>query len=189
MINVSEEVVIRSARAGDEGEIANVHLNSWREAYKGLLPQSFLDSLSLSFKRRMIWWRKVIAEPENYVLQVAEAKSGIVGFACIGRGRDPGMENMAEVQAIYLFEKYKGQGIGFKLLASGFKQMTERKFREAYCWVLEGNPTIKFYERSGAKFNGMVKDDEIGGQKVRELAYTWSDLNVGGLPPWRDDVP
>ena len=116
---------------------------------------------------------------QNYVLQVAEGKNGIVGFACVAAGRDPGIEKMAEVQAIYLLEKYKGSGIGFSLLSSGLKQMIERGFKSAYCWVLADNPTIKFYERTGATFNGMAKEDEIGGRKVKELANTWSDLNIG----------
>ena len=38
---------------------------------------------------------------------------------------------------------------------------------KAYCWVLEGNPTIKFYEKSGAVFNGMEKPLEIGGKKEK----------------------
>jgi ribosomal protein S18 acetylase RimI-like enzyme len=175
---LSDEIQIRSARLGDEAEIANVHLNSWREAYRGLLPQTFLDSLPLTFKRRMNWWHKITNEPQDYVLRVAEAKSGIVGFACFGLSRDSSMEKFAEVQAIYLLEKYKGKGIGFILLSSGFGEMIERGFTSAYCWVLADNPTIKFYERCGAVFSGQTKNDEIGGKKVTELAYTWSDLKV-----------
>ncbi len=174
-----EEVRIRSAKTGDAPEIANVHLNSWREAYKGLLPQKFLDQLPLTFKKRMNWWEKVISNPSEFVLQVAEDKAGVIGFACFHAGRDQGMEALAEVEAIYILEKFKGRGIGFSLLSSGLKQMKERGFFEAYCWVLEGNPTIKFYERSGAKFTGQIKHDEISGQKVKELAYRWESLEIG----------
>ena len=178
---MSDDVIIRSAREGDEAEIANVHVSAWREAYRGLLPQPFLDDLPLSFRRRMSWWRNVISEPGSYVLQVAEAGTGIVGFACMGPGRDSGMEAMAEVLAIYLMAKYKGKGIGFSLLSSGFRRMAERRFSAAYCWVLESNPTIEFYERSGATFHGMTKEAEIGGQKVKELAYAWAPPALGAL--------
>ncbi|NOT80449.1 MAG: GNAT family N-acetyltransferase [Bacteriovoracaceae bacterium] len=131
-----------------------------------------MDQLPLTFKRRMNMWKRVISEV-NEVLQVAEDKSGIIGFATFSKGRDVGSENMAEVGAIYLLEKYKGKGIGYSLLSSGFKRMKEQGFKEAYCWVLEGNTTIKFYERSGAKFTGKTKEAEIGGKKVLELAYQW----------------
>lgn len=171
-------IIIRSAKPGDESEVANVHLNSWREAYKGLLPQDYLDQLPLTFKRRQSVWQKIIADPDKYILQVAESPDGIVGFATFEAGRDPGMENLAEVSSIYLLEKYKGQGIGYALLKSGFKLMQKRGFTKAYCWVLENNPTIKFYERSGAVFNGKLKEAEIAGQQVKELAYLWDTLDI-----------
>ncbi len=174
-----EEILIRAAKTGDAPEIANVHLNSWREAYKGLLPQKFLDQLPLTFKRRMNWWEKIISNPDEFVLLVAEDKVGVIGFACFQAGRDQGMEKLTEVAAIYILEKYKGQGIGFSLLSSGFKQMKDRGFKEAYCWVLEGNPTIKFYERSGATVTDQIKQDEISGQKVNELVYRWGNLEIG----------
>lgn len=91
------------------------------------------------------------------------------------------METMAEVLAIYLMAKYKGNGIGFSLLSSRFRQMAERGFSSAYCWVLESNPTIAFYERSGATLHGMTKDAEIGGQKVEELAYAWDPPALDAL--------
>ncbi len=169
------EVTIRPAKEGDCAEIANVHLNSWREAYMGLLPQEFLDQLPLTFKRRMLMWRRIISE-ESDVLQVAETKSGIVGFATFSKGRDVGLENLAELGAIYLLEKHKGKSIGFSLLSSGLKLMKDKGFKEAYCWVLDGNPTIKFYERTGAKFTGQTKEAEIGGKKVLELAYQWDKI-------------
>lgn len=102
----------------------------------------------------MKWWQKVISEPSKFILQVAE------------------------LGAIYILEKYKGRGIGFSLLSSGFKQMKERGFTEAYCWVLEGNPTTQFYERTGAAFRGKIKEVEIGVQKVKELAYHWDTLDI-----------
>ncbi|NOT80448.1 MAG: TIM44-like domain-containing protein [Bacteriovoracaceae bacterium] len=53
----AEEIIIRQAKEGDCAEIANVHLNSWRKACKGLLPQEFLNQLALTFKRRMNMWK------------------------------------------------------------------------------------------------------------------------------------
>ena len=171
------EINIRPATSGDESEIANIHLNSWREAYRGLLPQKYLDQLPLSFKRRLRWWHKVIHELSDHFLFVAEAKSGLVGFACFGPARDEDMRGSLEIGAIYLLEEFKGKGIGYGLLQSGFDLAIKHNYKTAYCWVLEANPTIQFYERSGAVFTGKTKDDEIGEKKVRELAYIWKNLN------------
>lgn len=51
--------------------------------------------------------------------------------------------------------------------------------------MLEGNPTIRFYERTGAKHNGKIKEDVIGGQKVKELCYAWEDINNIGEYNWK----
>jgi L-amino acid N-acyltransferase YncA len=170
------EVTVRKAVSGDESEIANVHLNSWREAYRGLLPQQYLDQLPLSFRRRMKWWKKVIHDLSDHFLYVAEVESGIVGFAFFGPARDEERAGSIEVGAIYLLEAFKSKGVGYALLQSGFRSATTAGYKTAYCWVLESNPTIKFYERSGATFANKTKDDEIGGKKVQELAYQWNDL-------------
>lgn len=169
------DTIIRKATADDAAEIANVHLNSWREAYRDLLPQDYLDQLPLTFKARMNSWKRMSAEKDK-ALFVAEADYGIVGFAGLCQPRDPSMQEYGEVGAIYLLEKFKGQKIGFALLKMGMQQLIEWKFTKAYCWVLEGNPTIKFYEESGAKFNGMIKDDLIGGKSVKDLAYQWDSI-------------
>ena len=172
------DINIRSAQSGDQFELANTHLNSWREAYRGLLPQNYLDELPLTFRGRAKNWQQKINLSEKYIIQVAENKNGIVGFACLQPARDNDMSEYAEVSAIYLLEKFKGTGVGFKLLTSGLKKIEQRGFKKAYCWVLEGNPTIKFYEKSGAKFSGKIKEDEIGGMKCNDLRYVWEDINL-----------
>ncbi len=72
------DVTIRHATTDDAAEIANVHLNSWREAYRNLLPQDFLDQLPLTFKRRMSLWKQVASDSRK-PLFVADAKNGIGG--------------------------------------------------------------------------------------------------------------
>ncbi len=171
------ETQIRQATPEDAAEIANVHLNSWREVYHDLLPQDFLNQLPLTFKRRMSMWKKA-ATDSNKFLFVAEAECGIVGFSIFGPSRDPELAKHGEIAAIYLLEKFKGKGIGAVLLKMGMKQLFDMKYNSVYCWVLQNNPTIKFYECSGAIFNGMEKEAEIGGQKVKELCYEWKDLRA-----------
>lgn len=174
MIQIAD-TTIRKATPDDAAEIANVHLNSWREAYQNLLPQDFLDQLPLTFKRRMNMWKQTAIENKKPIF-VAEAKNGVVGFSVFEPARDASMSGYGEVGAIYLLEKFKGKKIGAALLKSGMNELIKMNYSKAYCWVLEGNPTIKFYESSGATFNGMEKPEEIGGKKVKELAYEWSDL-------------
>jgi len=122
-------------------------------------------------------WRKSLSNPERYTW-VAENKKGIVGFALFGPPRDENREEYIELGAIYLLASEKGKKIGYSLLSTGFSHMRNLNYKKAYCWVLENNPTIKFYERTKAKFSTLIKQDEIAGSKYNELAYEWDYLVI-----------
>lgn len=169
------DIKIRLARPGDVSEIANVHVSSWREAYRGLLPSEYLAKLN--FRKKIDAWQSVILNTNKFHVYVAEDRVGVIGFATFEAARDVLWEGHAEVSSIYLLQRFKGRGVGKALLRAGMQDLIRRGFKQAYCWVLEGNPTINFYEHSGAEFSGKVKDDEIGGQPVKELAYVWNTLD------------
>lgn len=46
------ELNIREAKPEDAAQIAEVHIKSWRQAYKGVIHQSYLDN-GLDFYERM----------------------------------------------------------------------------------------------------------------------------------------
>lgn len=171
-------VIVRPATYDDAAEIANVHINSWREAYKGLMPEDFLNDRPLNFKNRYQLWKRVTMDSAQ-VTFVAESKEhGVIGFINGCTPRDPEYKDYAEVYAVYLLEKYKGQKIGLELFKKYFNEYKKRGFTKAYLWVLKDNPTIKFYESTGGRFNGHTKEDVIAGQKVTELCYVWDNLDL-----------
>ena len=53
-------IVIRPARAGDAEAIARVRVDSWRETYRGMIPQSYLDAMKLEQSRAL--WEKVLTD-------------------------------------------------------------------------------------------------------------------------------
>lgn len=166
---------IRRAQPGDELKLAQVHIKSWQETYEGLVPQNYLDQLPSELDERVSNWKKTLINPKRWTW-VAESNEGIVGFILFGLPRDPNKDNFIELGAIYLLALEKGKGTGFALLSAGFNLMRENGYKSAYCWVLENNPTIKFYEKTGATFTGETKYDEIGGAKLKELAYQWQSI-------------
>lgn len=168
---------IRTALPGDEPHLARVHIQAWQEAYTGLIPQSYLDKLPSGYEERHSMWQQILKNPNRWAW-VAENHDGIVGFVLFGPPRDPNRETYIEVGAIYLLAAHKSKKIGFQLLSAGFNKMRDLNYKKAYCWVLENNPTIKFYERTGAKFLNQIKQDEIGGQMFNELAYEWDSLKI-----------
>ena len=146
------ETLIRPAVASDAAELANAHLNAWRESYQSLVPESYLNRLPLSFRGRVKFWEYLLNEAKDSVTFVVEsADNGIVGFATIGEPRDPDYEGWGELAGIYLLQQFKKKGLGQALLEIAFESLKAKGFTKNYCWVLEKNPTVVFFEKSGAE--------------------------------------
>lgn len=171
------ECLIRPARPSDSGEVANVHISSWREAYTGILPDNVIDNLPLQFRRRQRWWKDcALKYEETRPVVVAESSDhGIVGFASVEAARNPQFQGYGELTSIYLLSSYKGQGIGRALLDQAFLNLKQMGFDKAYCWVLQDNPTLDFYLKSGGKLPGITTTLVIG-HKVEEVAVVWEEI-------------
>jgi GNAT superfamily N-acetyltransferase len=172
------DILIRKATFQDSAEIANVHINSWREAYEGLIHSDFLNERPLYYKNRYELWKKVTINPNQYTFVAESEKHGIVGFINGTNGRDEGFEKKAEVWSFYLLEKYHGRKIGLNLLKTFFDKHLELGFKEAYVWVLKDNPSISFYECTGANRIGKEVNEEVGNQMLPHLCYQWNSLKL-----------
>lgn len=164
---------VREALPGDAEGIARVHVDSWRTTYKGIVSESVLQNLST--EQRAENWRRGIGKNPLYV---AEDESGrIVGFATGGKERTGNYEADGELYAIYLLQDVQGQGIGKKLTQLIAYDLKEQGFTSMLVWVLEQNPSKKFYESLG----GQPVDEamiEIGGEDFKEIAYYWDNIET-----------
>jgi GNAT superfamily N-acetyltransferase len=166
-------VQIREAAIGDAAGIAAVHVESWRAAYAGILPQDYLDSLE-PVQRGAVWKRILSSQGGRELTVVAEDSYQIVGFAnvCASRDADVTAGAVGEVAAIYLRPEVWGQGGGRQLMAAALAALVEVEFSEATLWVLEANSRARrFYEASGWAPDGAQKDEDIRGFPVHELRY------------------
>jgi ribosomal protein S18 acetylase RimI-like enzyme len=164
--------MIRLAKFDDARTIAEVHVKSWQTAYRGLLPEEFLQSLSVD--RREQQWKASIENPEQVVL-VYELEEIIIAFCSFAPTRDDDLDKskVAELGTIYALESVWSQGIGQQLWNKAVTQMRERGFSEVMLWVLKGNDrAIKFYERMGLVFDGKTKTETWqNGITLNELRY------------------
>lgn len=175
---MDSQIKIRRAISCDEVQIARVHIQSWQEAYSGIISQNYLAELPKELDERILMWTSIIKNPERWAW-VAENNTGIVGFVLFGPPRDPNKEDYIELGAIYLVASEKNKKIGFSMLSAGFNFMRDLGYKKSYCWVLENNPTSEFYKRTGALLSSEVKQDEIDGKIFNEHLYYWNSLNVG----------
>jgi len=167
------DTLIRPAFLGDEAEIASVHTHAWQESYPKLIPDEILAKRPQGFHSRMLWWREALKKNSSEMIFVAESSQhGIVAFCSAGPSRDKEFLGMGEITTIYCLNSYKKKGIGSALLNAGRKYLKMLKLNQHYLWVLEGNPTIKFYEKMGGKFYGQNKEINLG-EPLKELAMVW----------------
>lgn len=161
-------MTVRPARAGDEGELARVHVESWQSAYRGIFPADFLRDLDV--ERRRLWFESRIEG--GHGLLVADAGGLPVGFCIFGDSTEPGW---GEVYAIYVHPDHWGSGHGAALLSAAEEALAEQGLDRALLWVLEKNQQARaFYERSGWVLGRQFKLEEIGGTQVTEVRYQTS---------------
>ncbi len=174
---------IRSAEPGDESAIAELHVVAWQVTYRGMVPDEYLDGLSVP--RRTQGWRQVIAgiESPGEELLVALEGGQLQGFVHSCRSRDPDAgPHVGEVTAIYVHPDHWGEGIGRRLLEQSVGRLGEAGFSSATLWVLDLNHRARaFYASAGWLPDGGTKDDERAGFTLHEVRY-WSALPPSGVP-------
>jgi GNAT superfamily N-acetyltransferase len=162
--------IIRLAVEADANQIANVHIISWRAIYRGHMPDSVLNNLSLE-KRTQEWVERFKAGVMAWVIEIDYK---IIGFAsiCPTRDADDDPKRVAEISAIYLLPEYWRKGLGQQLCKVLFDNVQKKGFKEITIWVLESNTQARhFYEMLGFIETGDVELDHIGCESLRVLRY------------------
>jgi L-amino acid N-acyltransferase YncA len=169
-------IEIRLATVDDADAIAETHVASWKATYRGIVPQDYLDSLSV--QQRADRWRSSLIAPSAMNIYVADLGGAICGFASGGpaRAEIPGFSG--ELYAIYLHPDAFLRGIGSRLFRAITEDLQFSGHRSMYVWVLADNPSRGFYERLGGK-PLTAANIEIGGKTLVEVSYGWDDLAAG----------
>ncbi|MCM3005162.1 GNAT family N-acetyltransferase [Priestia koreensis] len=165
---------IRRAEKTDAKGIANVHVDSWRTTYKGIIPDGFLDRLS--YDQRTSLWENNLSKDDDYTFVAANESGEVIGFGSCGKRDRNHVENAGDLTSIYLLESHQGQGIGKKLLKELLQQCQRVGFHQVFVEVLEDNHTRYFYEHYGAQ---LIKTETItiGGKELSLLIYEWPNVN------------
>ena len=191
---MSVTATIRRAGTGDARAIARVHVDCWRSAYAGIIPDRVMVDMSVDDKAS--FWRRMVlrsgAREAVLIASVAENGSGrgdVVGFASCGPadGRSggyvpPGFDG--EVQTLYVLPDWQEQGLGRALLCGSFRALRRAGHSSGFVWVLAQNPARFFYEAMGGRRIG-ERTEALWGTELPEIAYGWPDLAeaIGICPP------
>jgi len=160
---------VRRATADDAPAMGRVHVLAWQAAYRGQMPDAYLDGLSAGDRARM--WSSALAEDDRArALLVAEGDTGVVGFVVVGPALDG--DEVGELYAINVDPERWGTGVGRALLRAAEAELSTLGYTEAVLWVLPSNERARrFYESAGWHPDGSERTAEVLGVEVLEIRY------------------
>jgi phosphoribosylanthranilate isomerase len=165
---------LRRAAQADAEALGRVHVQAWREAYSGLLPDGVLESLDPQQQATM--WRDRLAS--GSIVHVAERDGAIVGFGAGGLQLHSSLPYSAEVHALYVMQSAQRCGVGRALMAAMARDLLRQGHWSAVLWVLESNtPARRFYEALGGRV--VERREQLReGVSAIGVAYGWEDLAI-----------
>lgn len=135
---------IRKALVTDVNEIEKIRVASWHEAYKDILPKSFLQKFTLD-KRIKIFQKEI----EIGKTLIVEEKKNILGFLTIKRSNENDITfEASEISGLYIKPEYWKNGIGKYLLTEAEKEIETINRQLIIIYILKENIRARlFYEK------------------------------------------
>ena len=168
----ADPLQIRPMTIADCDRVSEIRVLGWQFAYRGLMPQPFLDALSAKAdaERRQARFGQGDGSVLNLVASVGDE---IIGWAALGPYREGELRTGdAELYAIYLDPKHVGTGAGRALMQEALRQCAARGHDRVYLWVVRGNARARrFYEHAGFRADGAEEPYEVEGVWVPEVRY------------------
>lgn len=121
---------IRYLRESDDRlAISKVYEESWKYAYKGIVPKEYLESIQEGA------WVSCLDTEGRYTLVMTDGQK-IVGTSSFCRSRMAEMANYGEIISIYLLPEYMGKRYGRLLLNAVIHELKNMGLKIFFCGYL-----------------------------------------------------
>ena len=177
---------LRRANQDDAEAIAQVQLQSWREAYGDFGIDDFLKSQTLTDRAKA--WKghldpakapnaTFVAYLPNGAHEVHEPHKGksIVAFCSSGPSRVPAYQGWGEVYALYCVERAQGLGIGRALMVRQAAYLGGLGYTCMFVRTMKRGRAKHFYQHLGGQFL-FAAEVEFGGVQFADITYGWPQI-------------
>ncbi len=110
------DFAVRPAVPTDALSMAKVHVNTWRETYRGLMSDAALGDPGL-LRCREKFWTAALTDPRygQNIAAIASHKGTLIGIAMSGPSPD-GAGVPQPLYVLYIYAAFHGSGVGTALL-------------------------------------------------------------------------
>ena len=166
---------MRSAGVDDAAELGRLQVETWRTAYRNVVPDAVLEGLTADLAAAQ--WASAITEPptaRHHVL-VALEQQWRVGFAAIGPAddlepTDPAPATTAALAVILVEPRWGRRGHGSRLLAAATDHARADGMTRLIAWLPEGDTVTRdFLISAGWAPDGLVRALDTGAGELREV--------------------
>ena len=154
---MSTGFVVRRPAVSDALAMARVHVRSWQETYRGLMPDSVLDHPDAVAARER-FWTTALTDPRYTANRTAMAtqNESVIGMAMAGPPLDDDADWALHLYVLYVLAAHHGTGAGRALLDAVVPADTDTSL-----WVADPNPRAQaFYRKSGFVTDGTRRSED-----------------------------
>ena len=157
-------LIIRKAEKEDVRQIAEILVEDWQKAYRGIMEDAFLDSMNAE--------QRYDIEVRRYDKYIVSADgSEILGYAWL----EDSDEEPADCEVIALYVRYarRNNGIGKLLMQYAFDHFRKAGRKQMIVWCLkENHDSRRFYEKAGGK-KFKTGSHNWGGKDYEMISYLY----------------
>ncbi len=167
--------LIREAGRHDAGAVADLHIESWRATYAGILPETYLQH-DIVAERRSFWQNALCAPAPGDLVLLMLRDGGLIAFAAVLADHEPDCD--AYIDNLHVHPENKGLGLGTAMMGVLAERLVNAGARSACLWVFDDNhAAMDFYLRLGGVADQHGFDDFAGG-RAAHTRIVWRDLGV-----------
>lgn len=171
-----QKILIRNVEKNDLWSVSDIAVNGWKSAYRGIIDDSFLDSLKIEDN-----YNKRLKDYKENSFIVAEINKEVVGF-CRYTANNIFSKKLKEIDcelcAIYVKPDLKRMGIGSSLFKYVIQDQKKNNNKTMILWCLKENYNSRnFYEKMGGILFG-ENEIEKGGKKYTEVGYKYDIIKM-----------
>lgn len=160
------QYTIERVKLGDEAALAHIQVESWKAAFKGILPPDVLERAT-GIERVTAMYKRLLEQRigNGYLLRV-EGQPHCIAWWDKTRTHD--MPGYAELICIHSLPDRWHQGYGSKMMETVLRDVAQAGYAKIMLWVFEENHSAKrFYEKHGFTTDGKAKS----GVEPVEICY------------------